>query len=88
MSYEDPEKGECGMNIVQALAIVNDCVRIKKLVGMNADYPYTVEQIAEAAQEMHRTLSAELTHVKDQLSAAQAQLRAANARAAKAAKSE
>lgn len=71
------------MNIVQALAVVNDCARIKKIAGQLAMYPYSTDQLAEAALEIHHGLTQELNLVKDQLSVVKKQLSMANARAAK-----
>jgi len=71
------------MNIAQALAIVNDCARIRKLAGQLAMYPYSTDQLAEAALMIHDTMAAERNLALDQLSVVKKQLSMANARAAK-----
>jgi hypothetical protein len=74
------------MTIVQALAIINDCARIKKLAGGLAMYPYSVEQVVEAALEISHELRAQTSALQEQLKTVNAQLRMSNARAAKDAK--
>ena len=71
------------MNLVQAFAIIHDCARIKKLAGGLAMYPYTVEQVAEAAIEISHELRAQNDDLKKQLALVNKQLSIANARAAK-----
>jgi hypothetical protein len=68
-------------NLVQALEIANDCARAKKLMGMNTVYPYKPEQFVDALLSLREKIQEQLTTIKT----LEAQLRAANARVAKAA---
>lgn len=68
------------MNLVQSLEIVNDCSRAKKLMGMNAVFPYKPEQFVDALLALQAHVQQQLTKIKQ----LEAQLRASNARAAKA----
>jgi hypothetical protein len=67
------------MNLIQALDIVNDCARTKKLMGMNAVYPYKEFQFVDALLALREEVQAQLVKIKQ----LEAQLRASNARAAK-----
>jgi hypothetical protein len=67
------------MNLVQSLDIVNDVARARKLMGMNAVYPYKPEQFVDALMALRDHIQEQLVKIK----ALEAQLRAANARAAK-----
>jgi len=67
------------MNLVQSLQIANDVKRIQKLAGLQAIYPYKPEQFAEAVLALHNHIGEQLDRIK----LLEAQLRAANARAAK-----
>lgn len=70
------------MNLVQAIEIAQDCARATKLMGMNTVYPYKPEQFAGALEALYGQVQTQLTQIKT----LEAQLRAANARVAKAAK--
>ena len=67
------------MNLVQSLQIANDVKRIQNLAGLQAIYPYKPEQLAEAVLTLHGHIVEQL----DKIKLLEAQLRAANARAAK-----
>lgn len=67
------------MNLVQAIELTNDCQRARKLMGMNAIYPYTPDQFVNALGAFHGQISEQLAHIKK----LEAQLRAANARGVK-----
>lgn len=67
------------MNLVQALDIINDCARAKKLMGMNAVFPYKENQFVDALMAMREEVQRQLVQIKQ----LEAQLRASNARAAK-----
>lgn len=71
------------MNLIQALDIVIDCERTKKLMGMNAVYPYKEFQFVEALIALRAELQTQLTKIKQM----DHTLRAANARLAKYEKS-
>lgn len=67
------------MNLIQALDVVNDCARTKKLMGMNAVYPYKEFQFVDALMALREELQAQLVKIKQ----TEATLRAAQARLAK-----
>lgn len=72
------------MNIVEGLRILNDCARIKKLVGLNANYPYTLEQVVDAALIVKQ----EIDGFNERVKLAEQRMRAAEARAAKKTQNE
>lgn len=71
------------MNIIEASRILNDCVRIQKLAGLQALYPYTIEQLADAGMAIKTTLEAQVMDLRSALKLAEMQKRAAEARAKK-----
>jgi hypothetical protein len=71
------------MNILDASRILNDCQRIQKLAGLQAMYPYTIEQLAEAGMSIKTTLEAQLTETRAALKLSDMQKRAAEARSKK-----
>ena len=71
------------MSFVNAVDTLNNCRRIKVLAGVNADYPYTVEQVAEAGMLVMDQLTGQNKKLAEELKLVKQQLSAANARAAK-----
>lgn len=67
------------MNLVQSLDIVNDVARARKLMGMNAIYPYKPDQFVDALIALRDQVQEQLVKIKQ----LEAQLRAAHARASK-----
>lgn len=67
------------MNLIQALDVVNDCARTKRLMGMNATYPYKEFQFVDALLALRDEIQSQLTKIKQ----LEMQLRASNARASK-----
>jgi hypothetical protein len=52
------------MNLVQALDLTNDVARARKLMGMNAVYPYKPDQFVDALLALRDELQRQLVQIK------------------------
>ena len=62
------------MNLVQALDLTNDVARARKLMGMNAVYPYKPDQFVDALLALRDELQKQLLQIKKYEANAKAKL--------------